>query len=141
MMLLSSAYPTPQSDGLERVGKRQDRQYWRIEDASRRNRRNQIDANASRFVGRGADAIILKTTIAAASSRGVRRLSLETGSGSFFHAALAWYQKHGFTKGEAYSSHTQTEFNLFLHLKLNRMRNSGLSSRSSGHCRRRRSRD
>ena len=71
------------------------------------------------FVGRGAGAIILKTIIAAASSRGVRRLSLETGSGSSFHAALALYQKHGFKKGEAYSSHTQTEFNLFLHLKLN----------------------
>lgn len=70
------------------------------------------------FVGRGAGAIILKTIIAAARSRGLRRLSLETGSGNSFEAARALYQKHGFMKGEPYSTHVQTEFNHFLHLRL-----------------------
>ena len=70
------------------------------------------------FVGRGAGAIILKKIILAATSRGLRRLSLETGSGGSFEAALALYQKYGFKKGEAYSSHVQTEFNHFLHLDL-----------------------
>lgn len=43
------------------------------------------------FVGHGVGAIMLKTIIAAASSRSIRRLSLETGSGSSFAAALALY--------------------------------------------------
>lgn len=70
------------------------------------------------FVGRGAGGLILKTMIAAASSRGIRRISLETGSGSSFAAAYALYEKHGFKKGDAYSTHKQTEFNHFLHLDL-----------------------
>lgn len=70
------------------------------------------------FVGRGVGAIILKTMIAAGMSRGLRRLSLETGSGSSFAAALALYEKYGFKKGEAYSNYEQTEFNHFLHLDL-----------------------
>ncbi|MDE1995321.1 MAG: GNAT family N-acetyltransferase [Rhizobiaceae bacterium] len=70
------------------------------------------------FAGRGAGGIILRTIITAAKSQGLRRLSLETGSGSAFEAALALYQKHGFKKGEAYSTHEQTSFNHFLHLDL-----------------------
>ncbi|MHA7817539.1 MAG: GNAT family N-acetyltransferase [Pseudohaliea sp.] len=70
------------------------------------------------FVGHGAASIILKTIIAAASSRGIHRISLETGSGASFGAAYALYEKHGFKKGEAYSTHKQTEFNHFLHLDL-----------------------
>jgi putative acetyltransferase len=70
------------------------------------------------FVRRGAGASILRTIIAPASSRGIRRLILETGSGSSFAAALALYQKHGFKKGKAYSTHIQSEFNYLLHLYL-----------------------
>jgi len=70
------------------------------------------------FIGRGAGAAILRTIIAAARSRGLRRLSLETGSGKAFEAALALYGKYGFRKGEAYSTHVQTAFNHFLHLDL-----------------------
>jgi putative acetyltransferase len=70
------------------------------------------------FAGRGAGAVILKTIVAAGTARGLRRLSLETGSGSAFAAAMALYQKYGFRKGEAYSTHEQTEFNHFLHLDL-----------------------
>lgn len=70
------------------------------------------------FIGRGAGAIILKTIIAAGRDRRLNRLSLETGSGDAFAAAMALYVKHGFRKGEAYSTHVQTEFNHFLHLDL-----------------------
>lgn len=70
------------------------------------------------FVGRGAGAVILKAIIAAGRLRGLSRLSLETGSGDAFEAALALYRKHGFRKGEAYATHEQTEFNHFLHLDL-----------------------
>lgn len=70
------------------------------------------------FTGRGAGAVILKTIIAAARERGLYRLSLETGSGASFAAAFALYQKFGFRKGEAYSTHEQTAFNHFLHLDL-----------------------
>jgi len=70
------------------------------------------------FAGRGAGAMILKTIIAAGKSRSLRRLSLETGSGAAFEAALALYQKYGFRKGEAYSTYKQTAFNHFLHLDL-----------------------
>ncbi|KAG8354322.1 hypothetical protein FVEN_g12899 [Fusarium venenatum] len=67
-------------------------------------------------VGRGAGALILETITTAATERGLRRLSLETGSGKTFEAALAFYQKYGFKKGAAYSTYQQTEFNHFLHL-------------------------
>jgi putative acetyltransferase len=70
------------------------------------------------FTGRGAGAVILETIIAVAKARGLRRLSLETGSGSAFEPALALYQKYGFRKGEPYSTHKQTKFNHFLHLDL-----------------------
>jgi putative acetyltransferase len=70
------------------------------------------------FVGRGAGATILKTIIKAATARDLRRLSLETGSGSAFEAPLAFYQKFGFKKGASYSTYQQTEFNHFLHLDL-----------------------
>jgi putative acetyltransferase len=72
------------------------------------------------YLGRGAGACILRAIIASASSRGLRRLSLETGSGDAFAAALALYQRYGFEEGEAYSTHRKTEFNHFLHLTLSK---------------------
>ncbi|TPM94602.1 GNAT family N-acetyltransferase [Mesorhizobium sp. B2-1-3A] len=70
------------------------------------------------FMGRGAGTRILATIIDAAKARGIRRLSLETGSGPSFEAARSLYEKFGFRKGEAYSNYTQTDFNHFLHLDL-----------------------
>ena len=70
------------------------------------------------FLGRGAGACILKFIITAASSRGLQRLSLETGSGKAFRAAMALYQRYGFVEGEAYANHKKTTFNHFLHLDL-----------------------
>jgi hypothetical protein len=46
------------------------------------------------------------------------RLSLETGSGPAFDAALALYRKRGFQTGGAFADYKASEFNQFLHLPL-----------------------
>lgn len=70
------------------------------------------------FLRMGAAVAILEVIIDTARKRGVRRLSLETGSGPAFEAALTLYRKRGFRNGEAFSDYTRTEFNQFLHLSL-----------------------
>ncbi|MGH1591525.1 GNAT family N-acetyltransferase [Methylobacterium phyllosphaerae] len=70
------------------------------------------------FLRQGAGSAILETVIAAARARGVRRLSLETGSGPAFEPALALYRCRGFANGAAFGQYSATEFNQFLHLDL-----------------------
>lgn len=70
------------------------------------------------FLRRGVGAALLEHIIAAARSRGVRRLSLETGSGPAFEPALALYRRRGFVSGEAFGDYTPSAFNQFLHLDL-----------------------
>ncbi len=67
---------------------------------------------------RGAGAAILDHLLAVARARGYRRVSLETGSGPAFEAALALYRKRGFANGEAFGGYRASEFNQFLHLDL-----------------------
>jgi len=67
---------------------------------------------------RGAGAAILDEIIAEARRRGYRRLSLETGSGEAFEAALAMYRARGFTSGGAFSDYVASDFNQFMHLDL-----------------------
>lgn len=67
---------------------------------------------------RGVGAAILETIIADARRRGLTRLSLETGSGPPFEAALAMYRARGFRSGEAFSDHVASPFNQFMHLDL-----------------------
>jgi putative acetyltransferase len=71
------------------------------------------------FVRRGAAAAILETIIMTAMTRGVRCLSLETGSGSAFEPALALYRRRGFVNGAAFGGYEASEFNQFLHMDLN----------------------
>lgn len=66
----------------------------------------------------GAAAAILDHIIQAARTRGLTRLSLETGSGAAFEAALALYRKRGFRSGEAFGGYQASAFNRFLHLEL-----------------------
>ena len=54
-------------------------------------------------VRRGVAALLLDHIIAEARVRGLKRLSLETGSGPAFDAALALYRRRGFVDGEAFS--------------------------------------
>lgn len=70
------------------------------------------------FMRMGAAASILQTIITAASARGARRLSLETGSGSAFDPALELYRRRGFANGEAFGGYSKSAFNQFLHLSL-----------------------
>ena len=67
---------------------------------------------------RGAGTLMLMTLLDLAITRGYRRVSLETGSGEPFEAALALYRKHGFQNGEAFADYVASDFNQFLHLDL-----------------------
>jgi putative acetyltransferase len=71
-----------------------------------------------RYLRRGVAAGLLEHIIGEARRRGFRRLSLETGSGPAFEAALALYRKRGFVDGEAFADYRRSEFNQFLHLEL-----------------------
>jgi putative acetyltransferase len=63
-------------------------------------------------------AALLQHIIGEAQRRGLRRLSLETGSGPAFEPALTLYRKCGFIDGEAFADYRRTDFNQFLHLVL-----------------------
>jgi putative acetyltransferase len=70
------------------------------------------------FIRRGAATALLEHIIGVAQSRGMRRLSLETGSGPYFEPALSLYRRRGFVEGEAFAGYQQSAFNQFLHLEL-----------------------
>jgi putative acetyltransferase len=72
----------------------------------------------SDFLRKGAAAAILEYAISVARKRGVRRLSLETGSGPAFLPALTLYRRRGFLNGGPFSDYQQSDFNQFLHLEL-----------------------
>jgi putative acetyltransferase len=67
---------------------------------------------------KGVAAALLDHVIKTARQRGLRRLSLETGSGPAFDPALALYRRRGFVDGEAFGDYVRTKFNQFLHLDL-----------------------
>ncbi|MDZ4371755.1 MAG: GNAT family N-acetyltransferase [Phenylobacterium sp.] len=69
-------------------------------------------------LGQGVGAAILDHILAESRRRGLRRLSLETGSGPAFEAALALYRKRGFIDGPAFADYEKSPFNQFLHLEL-----------------------
>lgn len=71
-----------------------------------------------RFLRRGIGAGMLEHIIGAARAQGMRRLSLETGSGPAFEPALALYRKRGFVDGEPFGGYERSDFNQFLHLLL-----------------------
>lgn len=66
----------------------------------------------------GVGGAILERIIETAKARGLRRLSLETGRGEAFEAALSMYRARGFAFGEAFSDYVASEFNQFMHLDL-----------------------
>lgn len=70
------------------------------------------------FIRMGAGAAILGKIVSTAKARGVRRLSLETGSGPVFEPALALYRARGFVNGGPFSDYQPSAFNQFLHLDL-----------------------
>jgi putative acetyltransferase len=70
------------------------------------------------FLRRGVAAALLEQIIATARLRGMSRLSLETGSGPAFEAAIALYRRRGFIRGEPFGDYVSSDFNQFLHLAL-----------------------
>ncbi|MEE4318055.1 MAG: GNAT family N-acetyltransferase [Erythrobacter sp.] len=70
------------------------------------------------FLRRGLAAALLETIIAQARSEQLAVLSLETGSGPMFEAALALYRRRGFVNGEAFADYALSDFNQCLHLQL-----------------------
>ncbi|MBO9668957.1 MAG: GNAT family N-acetyltransferase [Sphingobium sp.] len=70
---------------------------------------------------KGVARFMLEHIIAEAKARGLSRLSLETGTGPDFEAALTLYRRRGFIEGEAFGDYTavaDSGFNRFFHLDL-----------------------
>jgi putative acetyltransferase len=70
------------------------------------------------FLRCGVAAALLEHIVSIARARGLKRLSLETGSGPSFEPALALYRRRGFVDGEPFAQYQRSEFNQFLHLML-----------------------
>lgn len=71
------------------------------------------------FLRQGVAAQLLEHLIQVARDRGMRRLSLETGTGPRFEPALALYRRRGFVSGPAFADYPRdSSFNQFLHLDL-----------------------
>ncbi len=66
----------------------------------------------------GAAAALLDHMVATARTRGLARLSLETGRGPAFDPALALYCSRGFNPGPRFGGYEASEFNQFMHLDL-----------------------
>lgn len=69
-------------------------------------------------LARGVGKAILSAIIAEADVLGLKRLSLETGTGSVFEAALGLYGSRGFKRGPAFGDYVASDFNQFFHLEL-----------------------
>ena len=67
---------------------------------------------------KGVAAALLEHIIAEARARTYHRLSLETGSGPAFDAALTLYRRYGFSEGGAFGDYDKSDFNQFFHLAL-----------------------
>jgi putative acetyltransferase len=70
------------------------------------------------FLRRGVAGALLEHIIGAAKVKGMKRLSLETGSGFYFEPALSLYRRRGFVDGDEFADYKRTAFNQFLHLIL-----------------------
>lgn len=66
----------------------------------------------------GVGAALLRHMLAVARARGYRRVSLETGSGSLFEPALAFYRRFGFVPCDAFGDYAPSAFNQFFTLEL-----------------------
>jgi putative acetyltransferase len=73
---------------------------------------------APHALGRGVGAMLLERIVAEARLRGYRRLSLETGSGEEFAAALRLYDRGGFVPSGPFGSYATSPFTRFLTLEL-----------------------
>lgn len=70
------------------------------------------------YRGRGVASAILAAVLGDARSRGIRRISLETGSMDFFQAARALYAKSGFVECSAFGSYAEDPNSCFMTMEL-----------------------
>jgi len=70
------------------------------------------------FIRQGVASALLLHIINVARVRGMTHLSLETGTGPAFEAAMALYQSFGFQPGEAFGEYEESAYSQFLHLSL-----------------------
>ena len=70
------------------------------------------------FVRRGIADAILARILERGRQLGVRRLSLETGSGAAFDPAVRFYLSRGFVPGAAFGNYAKSDFNQFFHRDL-----------------------
>lgn len=68
--------------------------------------------------GRGLGARLLEHVLAEATSRGYRRLSLETGSQEFFRPARTLYAKYGFVECDPFGDYRPDPNSVFMTLAL-----------------------
>ena len=66
----------------------------------------------------GVAARILEHLLDTARTRGYQTVSLETGSGGAFEAAVSLYLRFGFVTGEVFGDYIATGFSQFFHLAL-----------------------
>jgi putative acetyltransferase len=69
---------------------------------------------AEAFLRQGVAAQMLDHIIAVARTRGLQRLSLETGSSGAFEPALALYRRYGFEDCEPFADYRPDPFSRFL---------------------------
>jgi putative acetyltransferase len=67
---------------------------------------------------RGVGSVVLQQLIAEARERGMRRLSLETGSWDYFVPARAFYRRHGFVECAPFAEYEPDPNSVFMTLDL-----------------------
>jgi putative acetyltransferase len=67
---------------------------------------------------KGIGSAMLQHIIAFARSRGISRLSLETGSWDYFQPAVAFYRKHGFVECQPFADYSKDPNSVFMTLDL-----------------------
>jgi putative acetyltransferase len=70
---------------------------------------------------RGAGSAMLGHIIAVARSRGISRLSLETGSSDYFRPAVALYRRHGFIECPPFADYVSDPNSIFMTLDLGKL--------------------
>jgi putative acetyltransferase len=67
---------------------------------------------------KGTGSAMLRHIISVARSRGISRLSLETGSWDYFRPAVALYRKHGFIECRPFADYVSDPNSIFMTLDL-----------------------
>jgi putative acetyltransferase len=70
------------------------------------------------YLRQGVATQMLEYLLKVAKHQQYQKVSLETGNGSNFKAAIELYRKFGFIQGEAFAEYTDSAYNQFFHLDL-----------------------